>query len=796
MSVMPPVNQMIWRKAQEMTMREEVYRVCAQTRIAARVRMQQYKLTYQSMRYAAIRIETHTRRMLSMQSRKRKLLLATYDRLYRIRYLSSIICQKYWRRYKRRRHFRLYKIQRHTMLMDARAKRRKKLQGKFRKKMQPVIYRKILHVQSILTITWMVLRDERHLQRGIQLEIQVYIPQSRRTHYFILSEQDIKQCLEIVILKRGPLSWEEMLQPSTLSQFATRLSAQMIEGHQVVNFHRTGIVEKGNLIENRFVHMSNKQYILSIYRCTSNIVIRLYDSQEDRHLRIRMDTPLLKAWLYDYSCYTKTGEIDFISAWELVQMKKKLEEVFGDDIELGQEESISEQDSGIPTLLEVSRQDDLVHWLMKMISVRSNSNDGKYIIILQFEKDAEKVHAICRKLQSVWRSKKARKIAKGEVYAQYEKNFDRSSQKYFYIHVRTGEKQWEKPRVLSAGDDVDEPPDEWRTEDHLDPETNIVQTYYFNPLTGQTSWLSEEDAARIVQRKFRKRQIQELLNSNLSFGKIVQAVRFSSDIEFKYQENPTKLSNRVNFALLCHCLKFDLQTAQSLYKDAIQQSSCHPVIARAWGIFLLATCEIPRVQTLEKACRHFEDAEIADPGAKKFESARENFFFWSIVLHPNDPFALLNYALLHQCILGEYYRAEKIYRRALAQDPTNQNVVNNYNLFIDQCYPGGYYAGKGIGVPEVVVRRSHVKEERKEWGEWKVMLDPLCTNSFEKFWFNFIDYSSSFEEPDWDRAWMKRIERSRRLSASSKSLWVEYFDPQLNATFLFNRTTKKFVWKS
>jgi len=91
----------------------------------------------------------------------------------------------------------------------------------------------------------MVLRDKRHLQQGIQLEIQVYVPQSGRTHYLILSEQDIKQCLEIVILKRGPLSWDEMLRPSTLSQFATRLSVQTIDGLQMVNFHRTGIVEKG-----------------------------------------------------------------------------------------------------------------------------------------------------------------------------------------------------------------------------------------------------------------------------------------------------------------------------------------------------------------------------------------------------------------------------------------------------------------------------------------------------------------------------------------------------------------------
>jgi len=52
--------------------RHRYNRVCAQTRLAARVRMQDCKLTYQNMRYAAIRIETHTRRMLSMQRRKEK----------------------------------------------------------------------------------------------------------------------------------------------------------------------------------------------------------------------------------------------------------------------------------------------------------------------------------------------------------------------------------------------------------------------------------------------------------------------------------------------------------------------------------------------------------------------------------------------------------------------------------------------------------------------------------------------------------------------------------------------------
>jgi len=66
-----------------------------------------------------------------------------------------------------------------------------------------------------------------------------------------------------------------------------------------------------------------------------------------------MDTPLLKAWLYDFSCYSKTGKLITLMRGNWFKMKKKLEEDNGDEIEVGQEESFSDQDSGIPTMLEV-----------------------------------------------------------------------------------------------------------------------------------------------------------------------------------------------------------------------------------------------------------------------------------------------------------------------------------------------------------------------------------------------------------------------------------------------------------
>ena len=71
--------------------------------------------------------------------------------------------------------------------------------------------------------------------------------------------------------------------------------------------------------------------------------------------------------------------------------------------------------------------------------------------------------------------------------------------------------------------------------------------------------------------------------------------------------------------------------------------------------------------------------------------------------------ALLNYALLHQCILKEYNRAENIYRRALALNPNDSRIVSNFNWFEDQRYPEGYYVDSRV--PFTVVERSHIVEE-------------------------------------------------------------------------------------
>ena len=144
--------------------------------------------------------------------------------------------------------------------------------------------------------------------------------------------------------------------------------------------------------------------------------------------------------------------------------------------------------------------------------------------------------------------------------------------------------------------------------DYVDPDTGVLTKYYTNPFTGQTSWLSEDEAARIVQRKFRQRQTQLLLPGSINFVQVAKIITMIRDTELKFEEKPTKLSNRVNFALLSHCLRFDLDKARDLYKDAVRKSSHHPIISRAYGIFILATCKAPLTQTFETACQLFKQA--------------------------------------------------------------------------------------------------------------------------------------------------------------------------------------------
>jgi len=269
------------------------------------------------------------------------------------------------------------------------------------------------------------------------------------------------------------------------------------------------------------------------------------------------------------------------------------------------------------------------------------------------------------------------------IKEQFEKVFNRENGAYCYVNSKTGACQWTKP-VLLGDEELEIPRDEWRRIECTPSRPGGPTAYYHNPGTGQTSWMSEEQAARMLQRRVRERQEADITGPKLDFASLVSAIKFMNDAKEAYEEQPDRLLHKVNYALVCHCLSFDFVRARELYEEAISRCPSHPVIGRAFAILLLATntCDTGtnRNHVAEKALAFFRDAGIGDPDARMFRLAIQNCFRWAVVVHPHNPLALLNSALLHQHVIKDPARADKLYRRAVAVDPSGPHVATARRL--------------------------------------------------------------------------------------------------------------------
>ena len=295
----------------------------------------------------------------------------------------------------------------------------------------------------------------------------------------------------------------------------------------------------------------------------------------------------------------------------------------------------------------------------------------------------------------------------------------------------------------------------------------------------------------MIQRRYRSKYESDLLGTKLQLPDIIKATMFIHGARAKYADEPQKLSNMVNYALVVHCLDLDFRQAKTIYENALKQSPNHPLISRAYGLLLLASRESPHATTFQLACRLFHEADVVDPTRARIQPAAEIYFQWAALANVRNPLTLLNYALLHQCIYKAFDHAEKIYRTALALDPTNVLVVENYLFFTEERYPGGAYVS--LGPPYSVVRGSHIIEERPEWAEWCKRADPECPKrGMEIFWYNRFTKETRFIQPSQSSIWDERMSRSSRVSAKSLS-WVEYWDSRTKTSFYYNMYTKQYA---
>ncbi len=751
--MLPDVNAMMWRESKKMAIHEEALRVCAQIRIATYVRKVLQYAKYKDAKRSAITIAKFARRFLSRLFVAKILKALKDDEEYQQRVKCAIVLQQEWRRFFWRNRFLCHqervRAERRTQILITHAK----LKEERERKLVSVVYRDVIRIDEILAVVTILLQDDTQLRDDASMQLIVYVPTTKRTFSFSIAEKDVRECLEKALSSEGKLSWDEMLSERALKELPKRLILRVVRNQPIFIFSRRHLVEKGILIDKRLVRADGEVFILSTFRSPHEFVFNTYQPSKRLHMRTKLAVPKLIEWIHDSN---------------------------GD--------GGNQQDVGHVSILHPKRQPDLLEWLIKRVLIRRNPLDDQMMILMQFEAEEERVLKLVIKVQAQWRRLRSFRRAKDATLHQYEKIFDRENQIYAYRNMLTDQRQRSKPKLLGE-DDLEKPVDEWRKEETYDATGQKVH-YYANYATGQSSWLSEEEAARLVQRRYRAKHESDLIGKKIAFPDVVRAMQFINGARMKYEQDPTKLSNIVNYAILTHCLDLNFDAARPIYQRALKLSPNHPLISRVYAIFLLASRQAPHNTTFQTACQLLHDADVADRNQTMIKSASEIYFRWAVLADSKSSLTLLNYALLHQCVYKNYDHAEKLYRAALALDPNNELVVENYHQFSYERYPGGAY--ESVGPPFSVVQRSNTVEERLDWAEWRKMIDPLCPRKgFEVFWFNRFTKMTKFTAPDWKLVWENRLRRSKWVDGKTTAQ-SEFYDEMTKTKFFYNTYTQEF----
>ena len=437
-----------------------------------------------------------------------------------------------------------------------------------------------------------------------------------------------------------------------------------------------------------------------------------------------------------------------------------------------------------PLLLRQGHEYDLVQYLLNNLKVFVGTKRGFKVFynrkhVLMFEHNVQDMVKVlsAEKLQGLWRMRKARQYIKKVIKHRFRKRMKRSTGKWYYIDPNSNNRLtfWSKPIGLGK-DDLDDPEDVW-----IKDEDSNGDLLWINEWTGQESYLSQNENANIIQ-KCAKGHLGKALGSP-TLGEMIRAIKFQNEAEEKYAEFPDKLSSVVNYALLQHTHHFEFELARTLYKDALKMSPENPVLLRAYALFALASCEPPRLQSWEKCQDMLRNAALRDQKGEKFQVCQDSFFHFGVIQNPTNRLALLNYALLQQCIKHDYPLADRLYRMAIRYAPNDKLVLRNYNDFLENQLPGGLYFREDVGPNGTVEKRSVVEEERPEWGEWVIMRDKEARDArFAKYWFNIFTSKTRWVEPgDWAAVWKVRVARSQEVRCLGN--FKEWYDPKLDLTF-------------
>ena len=88
----------------------------------------------------------------------------------------------------------------------------------------------------------------------------------------------------------------------------------------------------------------------------------------------------------------------------------------------------------------------------------------------------------------------------------------------------------------------------------------------------------------MIQRRYRSKHESDLVGTKITLQDIVKAIHFIHGARAKYEQEPHKLSNIVNFALLVHCVDLDFSKARPIYEKALELSKPSSHFSGLWDL--------------------------------------------------------------------------------------------------------------------------------------------------------------------------------------------------------------------
>lgn len=756
-----------WREAKLMAIRREAVPYCAATRIAALVRGVQARNRFHFFMRNHIILQANIRRKLSAKKTHAFIAILQEDWCFRIRYRCAVLIQTLVRKFCKRCWFHraLQKIKdNEAAIQRAKRFRLKKLRAAAKK---GILYKELKRINGVMVFIRLTRQDTRNYTRDCGLIIEVYEPVSQGTFHFPLDDAELRHYMQLELgvdaVSVGDLLDKRNLQKLVASRLVVHKPNAKCPTTQV-SFSKHGLGQRGENMLTRGKRIKGEFFVCKVFETGDEIAVQCYHRHTSKVFNVSMHVHEMREWIVsEHRMHAK------------------------DDLERYSE----------PPVLRPGNKKAYYAWVLNGITIDTRKGAFKVLFALHLMRSRKKEMIL--KIQAAWR----RALVRPRIVAILDQMLLKvkvAAHDYhtYYLNKLTGATTWEKSKLLGPADLPTQPACEWVPITYYD-KNGVPQVHYVNPYNGLYTHLTLDQAARKLQalmRNFLLKAIRMPVEHFVKAGKIVRTA------EAQYKSQFKRLAAVINYALVEHAVNLNEEHAKQLYAQAVELSEANPLVTRAYGFFMLGTCEAPVRLNRDRANMLFSDARRKDEHHDKFTVAYYLFQF-ACLRYPNDPRTLVNLAIV-QCILyGNNYSAERLLRRALAIAPFEERVMEMWNYLKDR-FPERHLVYNPTSrvqkadIPrdgkQRVIHGRPVKENPR-WAGWVyVEKDTFHVSKQyrdEPYWYNPADGTEELDPPDFEQQWA--IRRSRSHYEGERYGLQQYFDPLTSEYFQYHPLTRTYA---